>query len=55
MGGSGAGKTTLLDILAMKNKSGTVSGDILVNGVFMDYEKYRNIIGFSFKFTHTDM
>ncbi|KAJ3372343.1 hypothetical protein HDU91_003953 [Kappamyces sp. JEL0680] len=46
MGGSGAGKTTLLDILARKNKSGTVTGDILVNGSFMDYEKYRNITGY---------
>jgi ABC-type multidrug transport system ATPase subunit len=46
MGGSGAGKSTLLDILARKNKSGVVSGDILVNGQFMDYKKYRSIIGY---------
>ena len=45
MGGSGAGKTTLLDILARKNKAGVVTGDILVNGEYMDYEKYRSIIG----------
>jgi hypothetical protein len=31
--------------LAKKNKSGIVTGDIIVNGKFMDYEKYRNIIG----------
>jgi ABC-type multidrug transport system ATPase subunit len=59
MGGSGAGmylkcslwigKTTLLDILARKNKSGIVTGDILVNGEYMDYEKYKNIIGFAFQ------
>ncbi|KAJ2997734.1 hypothetical protein HDV02_005204 [Globomyces sp. JEL0801] len=46
MGGSGAGKTTLLDILARKNKSGTVTGDILVNDEFMDYNHYREIIGY---------
>jgi ABC-type multidrug transport system ATPase subunit len=46
MGGSGAGKTTLLDILARKNKAGVVSGDILVNGAYMDYEQYRHIIGY---------
>ncbi|KAI8908931.1 hypothetical protein EDD86DRAFT_191026 [Gorgonomyces haynaldii] len=46
MGGSGAGKTTFLDILARKNKSGVASGDVLVNGKFMDYNDYRNIIGY---------
>ncbi len=42
----GAGKTTLLDILAQKNKSGFVTGDILINGKFIDCEKYRSIIGY---------
>lgn len=46
MGGSGAGKTTFLDILARKNKAGTVSGDVLVNGKFVNYDAYRNIIGY---------
>lgn len=46
MGGSGAGKTTFLDLLAKKNKSGRVTGDILVNGKFMNYKEYRNIIGY---------
>ena len=46
MGGSGAGKTTFLDILARKNKSGIVSGEILVNGQFMKMEKFRSIIGY---------
>ncbi|KAH9270896.1 hypothetical protein BASA83_006849 [Batrachochytrium salamandrivorans] len=46
MGGSGAGKTTFLDILARKNKSGTVSGDILVNSRFMDNQNYTSIIGY---------
>ncbi|EGF77988.1 hypothetical protein BATDEDRAFT_13539 [Batrachochytrium dendrobatidis JAM81] len=46
MGGSGAGKTTLLDILARKNKSGMVSGEILINGRFMDNDDYKSIIGY---------
>jgi len=33
MGPSGAGKTTLLDILANRNKTGTVSGKILLDGL----------------------
>lgn len=35
-----------MDILARRNKSGTVSGDILINGSFMDYQHYRSIIGY---------
>ncbi|SSD58246.1 related to Probable ATP-dependent permease [Saccharomycodes ludwigii] len=46
MGGSGAGKTTLLDILAMKNKSGTVEGTIRINGQKMDPTEFRKITGF---------
>lgn len=32
MGESGAGKTTLLNVLAQRVKTGTISGDFLVNG-----------------------
>lgn len=32
MGSSGAGKTTLLDVLAGRKTSGTVSGDVRLNG-----------------------
>ena len=46
MGGSGAGKTTFLDILARKNKAGAISGDILVNGKYMDNTEFRDIIGY---------
>ncbi|CAI4290188.1 BAF_collapsed_G0005650.mRNA.1.CDS.1 [Saccharomyces cerevisiae] len=46
MGGSGAGKTTLLDILAMKRKTGHVSGSIKVNGISMDRKSFSKIIGF---------
>lgn len=32
LGGSGAGKSTLLDILAGRKSTGTISGEILLNG-----------------------
>jgi ABC-type multidrug transport system fused ATPase/permease subunit len=48
MGGSGAGKTTFLDILARKNKRGTISGEIIVNGKIMDIQEYKSIIGYVF-------
>jgi len=46
MGGSGAGKTTLLDILAAKNKSGTIEGNIYVNGLNLKKSDYKKIVGF---------
>ncbi|KAJ3335669.1 Talin-1 [Gonapodya sp. JEL0774] len=46
MGGSGAGKTTFLDILAGRQKSGVVAGEILVNGVPMAPDEYKRSIGF---------
>ncbi|RVD88362.1 uncharacterized protein DFL_002549 [Arthrobotrys flagrans] len=46
MGASGAGKTTFLDILARKNKRGTVGGKILVNGLSVSDAEYRDVIGF---------
>lgn len=46
MGPSGAGKTTFLDILARKNKRGTVQGNIRVNGSIVSDEEYREVIGF---------
>lgn len=46
MGGSGAGKTTLLDILAGKDKSGIITGDIKVNGNLMSKKDYKKIVGF---------
>jgi ABC-type multidrug transport system ATPase subunit/ABC-type multidrug transport system permease subunit len=36
MGTSGAGKTTLLDVLANRKTSGTITGDIMVNGFKQD-------------------
>ncbi|KAJ1561159.1 hypothetical protein HK405_004753, partial [Cladochytrium tenue] len=46
MGGSGAGKTTLLDILARRNKAGTVLGEVLVNGSPMGDKEFKSIIGY---------
>lgn len=46
MGGSGAGKTTLLDILAKKNKSGTVQGKIKINGIEIPQKQLSKLIGF---------
>lgn len=46
MGGSGAGKTTLLDILAQKNKNGTITGDIRINGTKVSKHNLRKIVGF---------
>jgi ABC-type multidrug transport system ATPase subunit/ABC-type multidrug transport system permease subunit len=46
MGASGAGKTTFLDILARKNKRGTVGGNFYVNGEKVNDNDYKNVIGF---------
>lgn len=46
MGASGAGKSTFLDILARKNKRGTVLGNMYVNGEKILDAEYRNVIGF---------
>lgn len=46
MGASGAGKSTFLDILARKNKKGTVTGDFYVNGEKVNDNDFRSVIGF---------
>ncbi|GAA98720.1 hypothetical protein E5Q_05408, partial [Mixia osmundae IAM 14324] len=46
VGASGAGKSTFLDILAKKDKRGTVSGTVLVNGRTIPDNKYKRIIGY---------
>lgn len=40
--GCAAGKTTLLDVLAQRKSTGTVSGQILVNGQAINAEEYRS-------------
>ena len=49
MGGSGAGKSTLLNIISGKLQNSSkieLKGKILLNGHPMNYDKYKNIIGF---------
>lgn len=46
MGPSGSGKTSLLDILANRTKSGTVSGDVYVNGHTLSASEYKKLIGY---------
>ena len=45
MGASGAGKTSLLDILARRNKTGTVHGHIYVNGKTISHHEYKRVVG----------
>ncbi|KDQ08706.1 hypothetical protein BOTBODRAFT_37700 [Botryobasidium botryosum FD-172 SS1] len=46
MGASGAGKSTFLDILARKQKRGTVSGKTLVNGRAVADQAFRKVMGY---------
>lgn len=46
MGASGAGKTTFLDILARKNKRGTISGEFFVNRETITDEYFKSFVGF---------
>ncbi|KAF9920352.1 ATP-binding cassette sub- G member 2 [Linnemannia zychae] len=46
MGASGAGKTSLLDILARRHKSGTVYGNIYVNGRTISHSEYKRVVGY---------
>ncbi|KAI0671808.1 hypothetical protein C8Q78DRAFT_972196 [Trametes maxima] len=46
MGASGAGKSTFLDILARKNKKGSVGGTTLVNGREIADTDFKKVMGF---------
>ncbi|KAJ1650668.1 FAD-dependent urate hydroxylase [Dispira simplex] len=46
MGASGAGKTTFLDILARRNKTGDIQGDIQVNGRTVGEAEFKRVVGF---------
>lgn len=46
MGESGAGKTTLMDVIAMRKNSGTVKGDIRINGFPQDKTSFRRCSGY---------
>lgn len=43
LGPSGAGKTTMLDILAQRQKGGTVTGDLLMNGHPVNQGVFRRV------------
>lgn len=45
MGSSGAGKTSLMDVLSLRRKSGTVTGEIRVNGHLMT-QHFRRCTGY---------
>ena len=46
MGASGAGKTTLLDVLAGRKTTGTIKGEIFVNGLPVIGDKaYMRTVG----------
>ncbi|KAJ3192234.1 ATP-binding cassette sub- G member 1 [Irineochytrium annulatum] len=49
MGASGAGKTSFLNVIAGEAKSGTVKGQIIVNGVEMVGRGMKDISGFVFQ------
>lgn len=46
IGASGAGKSSLLDILAKKAKTGSIGGQILVNGKEVKSIDYKRMVGF---------
>lgn len=46
MGESGAGKTTLMDVIALRKNTGTVSGEILVNGFPQEKLAFRRCSGY---------
>jgi ABC-type lipoprotein export system ATPase subunit len=46
MGSSGAGKTTLMDVVAMRKNSGTVQGDVRLNGFPQEAESFRRCSGY---------
>ena len=46
LGSSGAGKTTLLDVLAGRNNTGTLTGDIRLNGHTLVPEQFKYVSAF---------
>uniref|UniRef100_A0A7S1V0Y6 ABC transporter domain-containing protein n=1 Tax=Grammatophora oceanica TaxID=210454 RepID=A0A7S1V0Y6_9STRA len=46
MGSSGAGKTTLMDVIALRKNSGTVTGDIRLNGFEQEAMTFRRCTGY---------
>lgn len=46
MGSSGAGKSTLMDVIAGRKNTGTVSGELLVNGHCLDNATFARVSGY---------
>eukprot|EP00980_Cylindrotheca_fusiformis_P012581 scaffold3084_cov144-Cylindrotheca_fusiformis.AAC.29 len=46
MGSSGAGKTTLMDVIAMRKTSGTIQGEVRLNGYLQDENIFRRCSGY---------
>jgi ABC-type lipoprotein export system ATPase subunit len=50
MGSSGAGKTTLLDVIALRKSTGTVTGEVCLNGWPQDPVSFRRCSGYCEQF-----
>lgn len=46
MGSSGAGKTTLMDVVAMRKESGTIEGEIRLNGFLQERQSFLRCSGY---------
>jgi len=46
MGSSGAGKTTIMDVIAMRKNTGSITGEILVNGFPQEEDAFRRVTGY---------
>jgi len=46
IGSSGAGKTTLMDVIAMRKHSGTITGEICLNGFPQERKTFRRCSGY---------
>jgi ABC-type multidrug transport system ATPase subunit len=46
MGSSGAGKTTLMDVIALRKRSGTITGEVRLNGWLQESISFRRASGY---------
>ena len=46
MGSSGAGKTTLMDVIALRKRSGTITGEVRLNGWHQESISFRRASGY---------
>jgi len=50
MGSSGAGKTTLMDVIALRKTSGTITGEVSLNGFPQEEDSFRRCSGYVYQF-----